>query len=290
MTDAVVVGIDVARRLVEDVVAPSFPEAGVADLRVVDGGWDNLIVRVGPSLVLRLPVRQEAVPLVVNEARWLAEAAGPMPVPVPVPLLLGEPTSYYPWPWTLTRWIDGEVLDDVPVAERGGAVDGLADALLALHRPAPPDAPQNPFRGVPLAQRAAIVEPRIQERFPSMAAPLLRLWAEALEAPAWPGPSLWLHGDPHPRNLLADRTGLVGIIDFGDITSGDPASDLATAWWCFGSGDRARFRARIDAAGVYDAQVWRRAAGWAVAVASAIPEGTAMTPAAHRTVAHLLGA
>jgi aminoglycoside phosphotransferase (APT) family kinase protein len=108
-----------------------------------------------------------------------------------------------------------------------------------------------------------------------------------VKAPVWPGPALWLHGDPHPRNLVANDRGLAGILDFGDLAAGDPANDLAAAWWCFNPADRAHFVARIDASGAYDRDVWTRAAGWAASLASAIPPDSPMEPVARHTAAQL---
>ncbi|HEX6886807.1 MAG TPA: phosphotransferase [Candidatus Nanopelagicales bacterium] len=279
------VDLALARRLVADQLAAADPAAAAKELRVVASGWDNLIVRLGDTLVLRLPVREEAAQLVRNEARWLAEAVAPLHVPTPVPVFVGAPTDAYPWPWLVTRWIEGTVVTEIPVEQRGGLVAPLADALLALHRPAPADAPPNPYRGVPLAHRDTVIRARIRA-WPDAAAALEATWDRALAAPAWPGPPLWLHGDPHPANLLAsgDRiAGLAGILDFGDLTAGDPANDLATAWWCFGAEDRARFRDRMDASGRYDAHVWTRAGGWAAAIASALP-GTPLAAVGEHTV------
>ena len=98
---------------------------------------------------------------------------------------------------------------------------------------------------------------------------------------------MWLHGDPHPANLLLNSTGLAGILDFGDLTSGDPANDLAAAWWCFNPKDRHRFTQRINAANRYDPHIWTRAAGWAASLASAIQPNTPMTPTALHTAAAL---
>jgi aminoglycoside phosphotransferase (APT) family kinase protein len=38
---------------------------------------------------------------------------------------------------------------------------------------------------------------------------------------------VWLDGDLHPGNMLVIGGRLSGVIDFGDLTSGDPATDLA---------------------------------------------------------------
>ncbi|MFI5955313.1 phosphotransferase [Cryptosporangium sp. NPDC051539] len=60
-----------------------------------------------------------------------------------------------------------------------------------------------------------------------------RALGHLVATPPWPGPPLWLHGDPHPSNLLvtdAAPARLAAVIDFGDLTAGDPATDLSAGW------------------------------------------------------------
>ena len=52
------------------------------------------------------------------------------------------------------------------------------------------------------------------------------------------GPPLWLHGDLHPANVLVHEGRISAVIDFGDITSGDPATDLSVVWMMFDHGPR----------------------------------------------------
>jgi aminoglycoside phosphotransferase (APT) family kinase protein len=53
---------------------------------------------------------------------------------------------------------------------------------------------------------------------------------DAVTAPEWAGPALWLHADLHPANVLTTNGTFSGVIDFGDLCAGDPAYDLAAAW------------------------------------------------------------
>lgn len=81
---------------------------------------------------------------------------------------------------------------------------------------------------------------------------------------------MWCHGDLHPGNYLVDEQGdLAGVIDFGDLTRGDPAVDCATAWLSFTSAGRATFfEAYCQARGLDDdarAALISRSRGWAVA-------------------------
>ena len=101
----------------------------------------------------------------------------------------------------------------------------------------------------------------------------------AESAPDWDGPALWLHGDPHPANLLVHDGRLRAVIDFGDLTSGDPASDLSTAWLTFDAEGRAAFRDRL----AYDAATWRRAQAWALHMAVVLQ----MHPVDHPTLAEI---
>ena len=96
----------------------------------------------------------------------------------------------------------------------------------------------------------------------------LSRWREWSAASNYPGPPLWLHGDPHPLNLLVGDDGdLAAILDWGDLTAGDPACDLATAWLCFDAPGRAAFRAAA-ANPHHDAAVWTRAQAWALHLAA----------------------
>ena len=42
--------------------------------------------------------------------------------------------------------------------------------------------------------------------------------------------AVWIHGDLHPGNLLVRDGRLSGVLDFGDVTAGDPATDLSVGW------------------------------------------------------------
>ena len=158
-----------------------------------------------------------------------------------------------------------------PLSTRSGWAGTLAGALAALHAPAPHDYPVNPVRGVPLGARAAAFGDRLSHLAdsgaldPSSIRPLRALWEAGLRVRAWDRPPVWIHGDLHPGNLLAEGGTLVGIIDFGDVTAGDPAYDLAVAWLGFDQGGRAAFVRATRAR--YDDDTWTRARAWAAAVA-----------------------
>jgi aminoglycoside phosphotransferase (APT) family kinase protein len=255
--------VEITPELVSRLVSEQFPElAGAATL--VAHGWDSDIYRLGDRLAVRLPRRADGVPLVVNEQRWLVELAPNLPVPVPAAVAVGKPAPGYPWPWTIVPWYDGEPADRVTAAARDSIATELALALTALHRPAAEGAPVNAYRGGPLGLRDSRVRDQLARIGPSGEAGRC-VWADAVAAPPY-DVRLWTHGDLHPGNVLLHPDGrLAALIDFGDMSGGDPAVDLAAAWLFFTPSGRTVFRKTVDRHGDYDAEVWRRARGWAVA-------------------------
>ena len=59
----VVITPDLVRRLLRD----QHPGLADLDLEEVGEGWDNSILRLGPDLAVRIPRRQQAAELVLNE-------------------------------------------------------------------------------------------------------------------------------------------------------------------------------------------------------------------------------
>lgn len=255
----VVVDADLVRRLVR----AQHPDLGELPLCVVASGWDNVLVRLGEGLVVRLPRRAVAAELVVHEQRWLAELAPRLPLPIPVPVRVGLPGQGFPWGWSVCPWFDGESAAVAPLADPDAAATTLAGFLVGLHRPAPAAAPVNRFRGVPLVERDAIVRGYVDALGSEIdRAAVERCWTAACALPAYDGPPRWVHGDLHPGNLVVRDGALAAVVDFGDVTAGDPATDVAVAWMLFDAPTRARFRAAL---GGVDDVAWRRAAGNALA-------------------------
>jgi hypothetical protein len=81
---------------------------------------------------------------------------------------------------------------------------------------------------------------------------------------------------------------LLAVLDFGDLTAGDPATDLAAAWLVFDPIGRAAFRDRVERLRATDAADWARARGWALAIGSAIVDTVGTAGPIGRVGAHAL--
>lgn len=276
--------IEVDDALVRRLLEEQHPDLAELPLRLVANGWDNVLYRLGDELVVRVPRRQLVAGLIENEQRWLPELAPDLPVPVPVPVRVGVPTEVFPYSWTVANWIEGELASHVPYSEHDSVAPVLADFVSHLHKPAPPNAPHNRFRGVPLEERAEPVEERFRSGLIRNLSNVKERWNAALSARPWTAPPRWVHGDLHPANILIRDGALASVIDFGDMTAGDPATDLATAWLTFDARGRAAFRAALD----YDDATWTRARGWAISFGTAFVVISADNPDMVRIGTHAL--
>ncbi|MFJ5888918.1 aminoglycoside phosphotransferase family protein [Streptomyces californicus] len=248
--------------LVRELIREQHPEFGELTVREVPGGWDNRQWRLGDELAVRMPRSERAPELQRKECRWLPVLAPRLPLPVPLPVRTGEPSARFPERWTVMTWVPGEPLDRSSISRGDHAADTLAAFLRALHEEAPAEAPVAVDRGGHPARYTEGFDHFFDAVAPADVADGIRaVWDDAVAAPAWGGPPVWVHGDLHPANVVVADGTLAGVIDFGDLSAGDPAWDLAAAWVILPSGAAPRF---FDAYERADDATIRRARGLAV--------------------------
>lgn len=263
---------------------------GLVGLRAVKvrDGWDNAVWRLGESLAIRITRRAVAVHLHQHEQRWLPVLAPGLPLPVPAPVVVGVPSARYPWPWSVVPWFEGDVAAVAPPLRR--EVGTLGAFLAALHVPAPEDVAPNPARGVPLASCQAAVAIWAGQPMTSGDEPLIREAVGIFDAgllAATATERVWIHGDLHPRNVLVNQGRLCAVLDWGDVTSGDAAADLAALWWLFDLNVHGEFWSSYRQV---SPAMWHRARAWAALFGlSFLSFGLPGDPTTPDTQAHELG-
>jgi aminoglycoside phosphotransferase (APT) family kinase protein len=180
------IDIDLVRRLVD----AQFPEWTGLPLELLDSaGSDHAIYRLGKELSVRLPHHSGALGQARKEFEWLPRLAPCLPLAIPVPLGVGAPAFGYPWSWSVSRWLDGEVATIDALADSSVAVIALGEFLTALQRFAPAEIPAlvaredlsvRPLAERDRATRAAIAA--VDGMFD--AAAMTRLWDDFRR---WPG-------------------------------------------------------------------------------------------------------
>lgn len=252
--------------LVGRLLATQFPQWAHLPIEPVpSAGTDNALYRLGQEMVVRLPRVDWAIGQVIKEQQWLPKLAPFLPLAIPVPLAQGKPGAGYPWAWSVYRWLEGETVTSAPLGDLHQAALDLARFIAALQRidatGGPPPGAHNSFRGDLLVWRDAETRAAIttlQDTF--AAAAMTAVWDAALNAPAWHGSPVWLHGDLHAGNLLAVGGRLTAVIDFGCLGVGDPACDVMVAWLLLTAGARDLFRTTV----AVDDATWARGRGWAL--------------------------
>jgi aminoglycoside phosphotransferase (APT) family kinase protein len=254
--------VEIDALLVSRLLAEQHPDLQSLSIQFVDAGWDNAMFRLGDRLAARLPRRAIAARLIENEQHWLPQLSKQFPLAVPVPLRVGVPNSLYPWHWSVIPWLPGHTADEIRL--NANHAQQFALFLKALHIEAPDNAPKNPVRGVPLIERVTMLNERMQRLAAqtTMITPTIRaLWQQAVDVPIDIEPT-WIHGDLHPRNLLVDEGGVTGVIDWGDLSVGDRATDLAALYYLFPE-QHLRQQA-IKAYGDVSEATLARSKGWAI--------------------------
>lgn len=291
--------IDTDAGLVRRLLAAQFPQwAGLPITPVALAGTQHALYRLGDARVARLPRVGSSTGQLDKEFAWLPKLAPHLPLSIPVPLVLGVPSEDYPWRWSIYSWLAGENATVARIADLDQAAYDLARFITALRRIDPADGPppgeHNFFRGAALATRDAAVRAALaQMRGMLDTDAAAAAWQACLQAPEWSGPSAWIHGDLQPLNLLVLEGRISGIIDFGGLGVGDPATDLMVAWHLLATESRTVFRAALAADGMVDDAMWTRGRGWALSMGLiALPYYRITNPGladvARRTIAEVL--
>ena len=217
--------------------------------------------RSGESLAVRLPRRQLGAELIEKEQTWLPRLAPKLTLPVPQPVRVGVPAGHYPWRWSVVPWMIGKTVEKEILA--AGEGQRFANFLRSLHTPATEDAPRNLYRDIPLIQCSNRIQAcisKLEGTTDAIERSIKKLWKQACAAPITTPPTL-IHGDLHARNVLAHMGKITSVIDWGDLTAGDVATDLAAIWMLF---EQPSERESVIATYQLDEATYLRAQGWAI--------------------------
>lgn len=224
--------VDIDDTLVRRLLVDQMPQLADRPLTIVEHwGTDNALWRLGADLVVRLPRIPGARQQADKEATWLPRIAPYLAAEVPEPVAVGAPALGYPYRWAIHRWIDGRPAGPASITDPVRFAVDLATAVRELQTVPTAGAPRATHRARPLADydaaaRAAIAGAArlVDERA------ALAVWEDALAAPEYDGPDVWVHGDLEANCLVDDAGRLRGIVDWNSACIGDPAVDVQVIW------------------------------------------------------------
>src|SRR3990167_3535062 len=251
--------------LVQRLMTVQFPQWKDLPIRsVAHSGWDNRTFHLGEHMLVRMPSAEDYALQVEKEQRWLPKLAPKLPLPIPVPLGLGEPANGYPWKWSIYAWLPGETATHSCITDLSDFATDLAHFLTALQHidstNGPSPGPHSFYRGAPLITYDNETRQAIDALKGKIDIDVItEIWEKAI-ATKWINPTVWVHGDISIGNLLVQNGRLSAVIDFGQLTIGDPACHLPIAWTFFNGKSRDFFRSALS----LDDATWARGRGWAL--------------------------
>jgi aminoglycoside phosphotransferase (APT) family kinase protein len=67
-------------------------------------------------MIARLPSNKKYAPHILKEWSWLPKLRENLSVKIPSPIKLGLPSEDYPWHWLISKWIDGQSMNQISIA------------------------------------------------------------------------------------------------------------------------------------------------------------------------------
>jgi aminoglycoside phosphotransferase (APT) family kinase protein len=203
------------------------PTVPIESAGVVHALW-----RLGSKLLLRVP-KDEAMCLADHRCEAVAiPLAIDAGVRTPRLVVFDDSLELLSVPYSVVEYISGENLTDLrPIDDHyQRTYEQLGEQLALLHRPTVPSS-VNPWLRMPGDSPAEAFFDEV------VAAGLLHVdgvaWLrdvcsrlDGVIAEAVSPPSVLLHNDIKPDNLMIDEVGDVHLIDWGDCGYGDPADDF----------------------------------------------------------------
>lgn len=228
--------------LAQSLIAAQFPELREARFEMLGRGMDNAVFRAG-GIVFRFPVRRVADEIMATEVAVVPALAPHLPLPVAYATMRGKPAAEYPFHFAGFGYLEGTPFPQAALShdEEAALAQPLAEFLRALHG----------LNADRLGVAEALPNDTIgrldhRRRYPLTESRLLALGGLVSDADAKAvlefmrgvaprdreGERCIVHGDLYAQHLLVDNEHrLAGVIDWGDVHFGNPALDLAAAFY-----------------------------------------------------------
>lgn len=81
---------------------------------------------------VRLPSGEAYAPQIEKEKIWLPKFKKHISCEIPIPIANGEASNIYPYPWSINKWIDGDVLSYKNINNLDDIAIGIAKFLKEL--------------------------------------------------------------------------------------------------------------------------------------------------------------
>jgi aminoglycoside 2''-phosphotransferase len=208
------------------------PDLRWRSLRYVDDGWDHEVLLLDDRIVVRIPNDGRYRRMVDAERVVLDRLAGRVRAAVPRVEWVAADGRLSIHEFVTGEFLSPDRLAALPARDRDEAADQLAEVLTAIHAIEPAVLPP----GTPswtVAEEDAEIARLAVAGLPALLsatelAEVEQILADVPALLAEAPPAVLVHGDVYEDHLLWDAAARrLGLLDFSDLTTGDPAIDFA---------------------------------------------------------------
>lgn len=224
-------------------ILAQFPDLPITSISFLGEGWANRLCLVNQTLIFRFPLDGNSEKLLLQEIRLLPILSPELPLPIPDYEYISLDSEEYPFSFAGYAKIPGESIQHPSTALRQ-AIWWRQQAgvfLTTLHRIPINKVTEVGLEGYQTAQAwqdARVAKHKLYERyvFPLLPAAQRQVISSSLEKAVYDErmvafSPVVLHQDFGFHNFLVDleKQQIMGVIDFGSISIGDPAVDVSPA-------------------------------------------------------------
>lgn len=214
----------------------------IRSARFLGEGWNSCAYLVNNELVFRFPKRADHWEELEREITFLAFAAGGLPMAVPEYVKVAPDSPAAPCGYAAYRYLRGQAMDANALSreKRASAAEAIAAFLRAIHGLQPPSSVSSVL---PREDERLVAEEYFSRADRHLVPKLLPSEAKALRTQfeTYLGTSrnfsfrpVVLHADLSRDHVLMRDGAIVGVIDFGDVSWGDPDYDFTYLFVDFG--------------------------------------------------------
>jgi len=252
--------------IVRRALAEALPDLKPSTVEPIGSGWDFDTWALGLQRVARFPRRAEVVETTLREARFMPKATAalrPLDIATPEVRALAEPTEAFPYPFLIQRRLWGLPLQALkPGRFSPRLARHLGRCIRAIHDLDCEDGLLEDSTDYADAEieHALELTDRLDEALADrIAGPLEWLRTGPVGPPSYEGPLAVIHNDLSPEHVRIARNGLtvLGVMDWSDVTRGDPARDFSVLH-CWGG--RMAVERTLEGYGDHDPGLPERAA------------------------------
>jgi aminoglycoside 2''-phosphotransferase len=218
-------------------IASEVRELDIRSAIPIGEGWTAVAYRVNEELVFKFPKGPEDWQELDREIAFLEYARPALPLPTPEHLYRLRESAGAPNGYAVYRHLPGAAVQPDRLSPRGSAAlaEQLAGFLRALH-----DMEAGPLASILPCEDQHAVAQDYRERAEEQIAPhlseaerhrLRAMFARHVDIPAnFTGRPRILHADLSIDHVLCVDDAITGIIDWGDVSLGDPDYDFGYLW------------------------------------------------------------